>query len=183
MPPWQTKTPPERGFCLAPGWSRTNDLSLRRRTLYPLSYGRPGSNLSRRRRFFPAERLLSPLVRLLRHLAAASILALAATNAGASAGGTQPLTAKDVRYWTAVAACETGGGGPPKWDWGSKHRPGEGTLFQGGLGISALMWKTWGGELGLLAQYPHAYEAPPLVQMQVADYGVRVHHATWGCKG
>jgi hypothetical protein len=100
----------------------------------------------------------------------------------ASAGATQPLTPKLVAYWTAVAKCETGGGGPPKWDWGSKHRPGEGTLFEGGVGFSAAMWKLWAGELGLGAQYPHAYNAPPLVQMQVAQYGATVHHAVWGCK-
>jgi hypothetical protein len=122
-------------------------------------------------------------VRLLRYLAAVAVLASAASDSAALAVGPQPLSAKTVRHWTAVAACETGGGGPPKWDWGSKHRPGEGELYQGGLGISALMWKVWAGELGLLARYPHAYDAPPLVQMQVADYGVTTHHATWGCKG
>ena len=34
------KTPRLRGFCNAPGRIRTYGLSLRRRTLYPLSYGR-----------------------------------------------------------------------------------------------------------------------------------------------
>jgi hypothetical protein len=122
-------------------------------------------------------------VRLLRYTAAAAVLTLAASDGAALAAGTQPLSARTVRHWTAVAACETGGGGPPKWDWGSKHRPGEGALYQGGLGISMLMWKVWAGELGLLERYPHAYDAPPLVQIQVADYGVRTHDATWGCKG
>ena len=93
------------------------------------------------------------------------------------------LTPKQIAYWTAVAACETGSGGPPKWDWGTKHRPGEGTNYQGGLGISALMWDTWAGELDLLARFPDAYDAPPLVQMEVAQYGVSVHHAAWGCRG
>jgi hypothetical protein len=124
-------------------------------------------------------------VRLLRHrrlaLQAAAILGLASA-AVAHGGGLQPLSAKLVKHWTAIGACETGGGGPPKWDWGSKHRPGEGALFEGGLGISALMWKVWAGELGLIVQYPHAYDAPPLLQMQVAEYGARIHHATWGCK-
>ena len=92
-----------------------------------------------------------------------------------------PLSPQGLRYWTAVASCETGGGGPPKWDWGSKHRPGEGTLFEGGVGFSALMWQLWANELGLLKQYPHAYSAPAIVQMRVAEYGLKVRHATWGC--
>ena len=91
-------------------------------------------------------------MRLLRHrrlaVQAAAILGLAST-AAAHAAGLQPLSAKVVAHWTAVAACETGGGGPPKWDWGSKHRPGEGTLFEGGVGFSAYMWKVWAGELPL----------------------------------
>jgi hypothetical protein len=125
-------------------------------------------------------------VRLLRHrrlaVQAAAILSLASL-AAAHAAGLQPLSAKAVAHWTAVAACETGSGGPPKWDWGSKHRPGEGTLFEGGVGFSAYMWKVWAGELGILKRYPHAYDAPPLVQMQVAEYGVDTDHVTWGCKG
>jgi L-alanine-DL-glutamate epimerase-like enolase superfamily enzyme len=40
------RLPHSRGSLNAPGWNRTSDLSLRRRTLYPLSYGRGG----RRRR-------------------------------------------------------------------------------------------------------------------------------------
>ena len=106
-----------------------------------------------------------------------------ATASAAYAGSTQPLSPQAIRYWTAVASCETGSGGPPKWDWGSKHRPGEGTLFEGGLGISAQMWQSWAGELGLLQHYPHAYLAPPLVQIRVAVYGATAHGARWGCKG
>jgi hypothetical protein len=101
----------------------------------------------------------------------------------APAATTQPLSPKLVKYWTAVGACETGGGGPPKWDWGAEHRPGEGTKYQGGLGISSLMWNVWAGELGLLSRFPDAFDAPPVVQMEVAQYGVSVHHAVWGCKG
>jgi hypothetical protein len=114
---------------------------------------------------------------------AALILGAASVVASAHGGATQPLSPELIRYWTAVATCETGGGGPPRWDWGSKHRPGEGPNYQGGLGISALMWRLWAGELGLLARYRQAYEAPPLVQMQVAQYAVTVHRAVWGCKG
>jgi len=126
-------------------------------------------------------------VRLLRlcrpALLAAATLSLASLAGAAHGAGLQPLSAKAVKYWTAVATCETGGGGPPKWDWGSKHRTAEGALFEGGVGFSALMWKVWAGELGLLAEYPHAYDAPPIVQMQVAQYGMKTDHATWGCKG
>ncbi len=122
-------------------------------------------------------------MRKLRYLTAAAILGLSVTAAAAHAASLPSLTPKIVRYWTAIAACETGGGGPPKWDWGSKHRPSEGALFEGGVGFSAFMWKVWAGELGILTQYPHAYDAPSLVQMEVAQYGVTMQHAAWGCKG
>jgi hypothetical protein len=113
----------------------------------------------------------------------AASTALVSAPAAALAAGAPHLTPNEVHYWTTVGACETGAGGPPKWDWGTKHRPGEGTLYQGGLGISALMWTEWAGELGLLTRYPDAYDAPSLVQMEVAQYGVSTHHAVWGCKG
>src|SRR5262249_10155944 len=116
-----------------------------------------------------------------RTLAVVAVTALAAA-AGARAGSTQPLSPQTIKHWTAVASCETGAGGPPKWDWGSRHRPGEGTPFEGGLGISARMWQAWAGELGLLDQSPHAYLAPPLVQIRVAVYGATAHGARWGCK-
>jgi hypothetical protein len=121
-----------------------------------------------------------------RHLTAVPVVAILAwaVAAGiANAGASQPLSSQTIRYWTAVATCETGSGGSPKWDWGSKRRPGEGTAFEGGLGFSTLVWQLWAGELGLLSQYPHAYDAPPLVQMRVAEYGAKTHHAQWGCKG
>jgi hypothetical protein len=117
-----------------------------------------------------------------RTLAVVAAAAALAAAAGARAGSTQPLSPQTIRHWTAVASCETGAGGAPKWDWGSKHRPGEGTLFEGGLGISAQMWQAWAGELGLLKQYPHAYLAPPLVQIRVAVYGATAYGASWGCK-
>jgi hypothetical protein len=105
------------------------------------------------------------------------------TTATARGSAAQPLSPQTVRYWTAVASCETGAGGPPKWDWGSKHRPGEGTVFEGGLGFSATVWQSWAGELGLLKLYPDAFDAPALVQMRVAEYGWRAHNARWGCTG
>lgn len=92
------------------------------------------------------------------------------------------LTPELIRYWTAVAKCETGGGGAPKWDWGSKHRPNEGAFYEGGVGFSTPMWKLWAGELGLLTLYPDAFDAPARVQMTVAQYGATVHKAQWGCK-
>src|SRR5262245_48369798 len=109
-------------------------------------------------------------------------LVCAAAPAAALGAGSKPLSPALVRYWTAVGSCETGAGGPPKWDWGSKRRPGEGPLYEGGLGISAAMWAQWAYELGRLNRYPHAYVAPALVQMRVAEYGVDAHGARWGCK-
>jgi hypothetical protein len=135
----------------------------------------------------PAKELAYDAVRPVWHprlgVWAATLLGVAVLAGVAQGAQLQPLGPQLVRYWTAVAACETGSGGPPKWDWGSKHRPGEGTLYEGGLGISTLMWNLWAGKLGLLAKYPYAYDAPPLVQMQVAQYGVSTSHAVWGCKG
>ncbi len=110
-------------------------------------------------------------------------LLFAAAAGTVKAGVSQPLSRQTVRYWTAVARCETGAGGPPKWDWGSRHRPGEGTLYEGGLGFSATVWQIWAGELGLLDLYPHAFDAPSLVQIRVAQYGRTAHHARWGCSG
>jgi len=109
------------------------------------------------------------------------LLASAAAATASPAGNSTPLSPQLVRYWTAVGSCETGAGGPPKWDWGSKHRPGEGPLFEGGLGIAATMWQLWASELGLVKLYPHAYDAPALVQMRVAEYGMKTHAARWGC--
>jgi hypothetical protein len=125
----------------------------------------------------------SPRTRLRSRLClVAGALACAAVPASAPGAGAKPLSPALVRYWTAVGSCETGAGGPPKWDWGSKRRPGEGSLYEGGLGISAAMWLQWATELGLAKRYPHGYVAPPLVQMQVAEYGVDAHGARWGCK-
>ena len=123
---------------------------------------------------------MSSLTKLRTHAVVVLLIGTGATAVAASADTTQPLSPQLIRYWTAIGSCETGSGGPPKWDWGSKHRPGEGALFQGGLGIASTMWQLWAGELGLLKLYPHAYDAPPLVQMRVAQYGV-AHGARWGC--
>ena len=69
-----------------------------------------------------------------------------------------------------MARCETGS------RWG-----GLGATYQGGLGIYYTTWDWWARELGVLARYPDAGDAPRLVQIQVADYGRRVHHGYWGC--
>ncbi len=109
---------------------------------------------------------------------------LVACVAGVARAAVTPpaLTPALISYWTAVAKCETGAGGSPKWDWGSRHRANEGTLYEGGVGFSTAMWKLWAGELGLLELYPDAFDAPARVQMTVAQYGATVHKARWGCK-
>jgi hypothetical protein len=91
-----------------------------------------------------------------------------------------------VRFWTAVGSCETGhiglpDDGPPRWDWGARRRPREGRVYEGGVGFYWATWAAWARELGLLARYPHAYLAPPRVQIRVAEYGRRVHGGYWGC--
>jgi Transglycosylase-like domain len=80
------------------------------------------------------------------------------------------LTPATIRYWDRIAACETHG------NWGMR-----GSTYEGGLGFYVGTWRWWAGELGLLGRYPHAYMAPRLVQVRVADYGRRVHRGYWGC--
>ncbi len=115
-------------------------------------------------------------------LGTAALLVACVPGSARAAVTPPPLTPALISYWTAVAKCETGGGGPPKWDWGSRSRPNEGTLYEGGVGFSTPMWKLWAGELGLLPLYPDAFDAPARVQMTVAQYGATVHKARWGCK-
>ncbi len=81
-----------------------------------------------------------------------------------------------VQFWDNVARCETG----QRWDWGAQHRAGEGHTYEGGVGFYWQTWQAWARELGLLRRYPHAYLAPKLVQIQVAEYGLRVHNGYWG---
>ena len=80
------------------------------------------------------------------------------------------LSPATIAFWDRVAYCETGS------RWG-----GLGSTYQGGLGFYYTTWNWWASELGLLARYPDAGDAPRLVQIQVADYGRRVHHGYWGC--
>lgn len=81
-----------------------------------------------------------------------------------------------VAFWARVAQCETGS----RWDWGAQRRPREGSTYEGGLGFYWATWQAWARSLGVLAQYPHAYQAPPRVQMVVAEYGYR-RGGYWGC--
>lgn len=75
-----------------------------------------------------------------------------------------------IAYWERLHECEQ----PSSWH---VHGP----TYRGGLGIWAGNWPVWAGELGLLRRYPRADDAPPLVQIRVADYGYRRHRAFWGC--
>lgn len=98
--------------------------------------------------------------------------------------GYAKLKPETIRAWERVAQCETGGVlGYPLWDWGKyRHRSSlEGSKYEGGVGFYWGTWDWWAGELGLIKKYPHAYDAPKLVQIRVADYGLRVHNGYWGC--
>ena len=82
-------------------------------------------------------------------------------------------------HWLELARCESGnwidGGrafeGPIRWDWGAPgmELPPWGTsIHHGGLQFAPSTWEWVADDLGLLGQYPHAYDAPPAVQVQVA---------------
>ncbi len=82
--------------------------------------------------------------------------------------------------WTALADCESGSwdadgqpiSGTARWDYG---RPGgfvhDGfERYEGGLNFDPDTW-TWGaGALGHADAYPHAYQAPPHVQVEVGEW-------------
>jgi len=85
------------------------------------------------------------------------------------------------QFWQRLAMCETTG----RWDWGRyantpQQRRLEGTRFEGGLGFAASTWQAWARAVRVLDDYPHAWMAPPLVQVRVAAYGLR-HGGSWGC--
>jgi hypothetical protein len=103
--------------------------------------------------------------RLASILLALLLLALVALTVARAA-----LTPATIRYWEAIAACETHS------NWGMR-----GPVYEGGLGFYVGTWRWWARELQLLARYPHAYMAPRIVQIRVADYGARVHRGYWGC--
>ena len=91
-----------------------------------------------------------------------------------------PRTAARVpHFWLQVARCETGA----RWNWGkyagtAAQRPGEGTIFQGGLGFYASTWTLWRTQIHV--RYRLAWQAPPLVQVKVAAWGLE-HGGYWGC--
>lgn len=71
------------------------------------------------------------------------------------------LTPALVRFWTTVQSCEEGVTG-----WTTR-----GSRYEGGTGMAVTTWALWAGELGLSSRYPHAWMAPPIVQMEVSEYG------------
>jgi hypothetical protein len=73
-------------------------------------------------------------------------------------------------FWDRVAQCETGG------NWRMR-----GPTYSGGVGFYNPTWSSWAGELRLVARYPNAADAPRLVQIRVAEYGLTVHRGYWGC--
>ncbi len=84
-------------------------------------------------------------------------------------------------FWRRLAECETGG----RWDWGRHaHSPTrrhlEGTRFEGGLGFAATTWQVWAKAVRVLDEYPHAWMAPPRIQVRVGAYGLR-RGGYWGC--
>lgn len=92
--------------------------------------------------------------------------------------------------WSSLADCESGSwdadgtpiSGSARWDYG---RPGGFThdgyeLFDGGLNFHPDTWRWVAGDLGLLNRFPHAYDAPPDVQIQVgAEVQARQGWAAW----
>lgn len=102
--------------------------------------------------------------------AIAALVVVAALALTAAAPARQALTTQQIRYWDAIARCETGG----NWQM-------SGSSFEGGVGFAVSTWRWWASELGLVGRYPHAYMAPRLVQMQVAQMGLERHRGYWGC--
>jgi Transglycosylase-like domain len=80
------------------------------------------------------------------------------------------LPVERLAFWDRIAACETGS------DWQMK-----GATYEGGVGFYVATWRWWASELGLLRRFPHAYLAPRLTQIRVAEYGLRNHDGYWGC--
>ena len=102
--------------------------------------------------------------------AAAALFVVLALAPAAIAARAPALSSDRIDYWTAIARCETGG------NWAMR-----GSTYEGGTGFYVGTWRWWASELGLLGRYPHAWMAPPRVQMQVSEYGLRVHNGYWGC--
>jgi hypothetical protein len=75
-----------------------------------------------------------------------------------------------VAFWDRVAQCETG----QNWQM-------RGSTYSGGLGFYNQTWSWWARELGLAQRFPTANLAPRLVQIRVAEWGLRQHRGYWGC--
>ena len=82
--------------------------------------------------------------------------------------------------WQSLAECESGdwidGGrafveGSARWSWakpGTDVPPWGTRIHHGGLQFHPDTWRWVAGDLGLLDRFPHAYDAPPSVQIEVA---------------
>lgn len=92
--------------------------------------------------------------------------------------GPEPAAGDVPAPWGALADCESGEwdrhGNPipnsRRWDYGAPGafvRPGYN--FQGGLNFAASTWRWVAGDMGYLDAYPHAYDAPVHVQIEVAQ--------------
>lgn len=79
------------------------------------------------------------------------------------------LTHSIQAFWMRVANCETGG------NWRMR-----GSSYSGGTGMANTTYRWWASELHLLGRYPNAADAPRAVQIEVSEYGYRVHHGYWG---
>lgn len=98
-------------------------------------------------------------------------------------GGTEAHagTQRVPEPWASLADCESGdwidGGadfveGSARWAWakpGTAVPPWGTRIHHGGLQHHPDTWRWVAGDLGLLDAYPHAYDAPPSVQVEVAE--------------
>jgi hypothetical protein len=112
---------------------------------------------------------------------AAAVVLGAALLLGLAPAAPAARTAGVSAFWRRLAQCETGG----RWDWGRyagtpRERRLEGTVFEGGLGFYASTWRAWAKAVHVVDRFPHAWMAPPQVQVRVAAYGLR-RGGYWGC--
>ena len=112
---------------------------------------------------------------------AAVVAVAAAATVGLAPSASAVHTAGVSVFWQRLAQCETAG----RWNWGKyahspRRRASEGTTFEGGLGFYVSTWRQWAKSVHVLGRYPHAWMAPPVVQVKVAAYGLR-RGGYWGC--
>ena len=91
------------------------------------------------------------------------------------------VRAEVAAFWDRVADCETGG----RWWWGRQFRE---PSYEGGVGFAHTTWVAWITDAQgpfrarrLMRWWPHAFEAPRLWQIAVAEWGLRVRGGYWGC--